>query len=170
MSDAWLDERALRYLDRFDASAAHLKRVLRVAVQRITDDRDVLAQADERIDALVTRLQNSGVVDDIRFAGASARGLRSRGGSTRMIRHRLRAKGVAEKDVDAALDALCDEGSELDAAREFVRRKRLGPHRPPRERKGRLRRDLAALARAGFDLDVARRALNADGLEDEPVE
>ena len=167
MSEAWLDERALRYLDRFDASAAHLKRVLRVAVQRITDDRDARARADERIDALVARLQQSGVVDDIRFAGTSARGLRSRGSSTRMIRHRLRAKGVAESDVDAALDTIRDEGSELDAAREFVRRKRLGPHRPPHERKARIRRDLAALARAGFDRDVARRALDADGVDDE---
>ena len=87
-----------------------------------------------------------------------------------MIRHRLRAKGIAERDVHAALESIRDEGSELDAAREFVRRKRLGPYRPPRERAARIRRDLAALARAGFDLDVARRALDANGIDDELVE
>jgi regulatory protein len=168
LTESWLHERALRYLDRFDSSAANLRRVLRAAVQRVAPDPDEQQAAGARIEALVDRLQRSGVIDDARFAATSARGLRSRGGSTRLIRHKLRAKGVAEREVEAALGEALDEGTELDAAREHVRRKRLGPHRAPDERRARAQRDLAALARAGFSFDVARRALGDIELEDEP--
>jgi regulatory protein len=167
LTEAWLHERALRYLDRFDSSAANLKRVLTAAVRRASEDLVEQAVAAQRIDALVTRLQQSGVLDDARFAATTARGLRSRGSSARMIRHKLRSKGVAEHDVAAALTATREEGDELDAACEFVRRKRLGPHRDPEQRKARAQRDLAALARAGFSFDVARCALGVDGFDDE---
>ncbi len=167
-TETWLHERALRYLDRFDSSAANLKRVLRAAVHRVVVDPAEQAAAGGRIDALIERLQRSGVLDDARFAATSARGLRSRGSSTRMIRHKLQAKGVAERDVETALGEALDERTELDAAREHVRRKRLGPHRAPAERKARAQRDLAALARAGFSFDVARRALGDLEFEDEP--
>jgi regulatory protein len=47
-----------------------------------------------------------------------------------------------------------------------VRRRRLGPHRPEAERQENRRRDLAALARQGFDHETAIRALG-HGSDDE---
>jgi regulatory protein len=168
LSEVWLHDRALRYLDRFDSTAANLRRVLVGAVSRVTAEDTEQQAARQRIEALVARLSASGVLDDARFAATAARGLRARGGSARMIRHKLRAKGVEPIDVEAALAATRDEGTELDAARELVRRRRLGPHRPPDERRARAQRDLAALARAGYSFDVARRALGGGEFDDEP--
>ncbi len=168
ITETWLHERALRYLDRFDSSAVNLQRVLRDAVRRAVSDPAEQEAGQAVIGAVIERLQRSGVIDDARFAATAARGMRARGGSTRRIRYKLRAKGLADQDIDAALAVGAQETSELDAAREFVRRRRLGPHRAADERERYVRKDLAAVARAGFSFDVARRALEAtaaDGLD-----
>ena len=47
------------------------------------------------------------------------------------------------------------------AAVALARRRHLGPYRPLTERKDRRNRDLAAMARAGFDYDVARKVIDA---------
>ena len=56
------------------------------------------------------------------------------------------------------------------AAVALARRRRLGPYRPDNERKDKRARDLAAMARAGFDYDVARKVIDAasvDALDEE---
>lgn len=169
-----LDRVALRYLERFDSSAQNLRRVLRGHVARAARAHaglDVPA-AERLVDELVERYQASGLIDDGRYAESLARGLRMRGASDRGIRYKLRARGVSADVVDAALAAAgCDSADpELDAARAFTRRRRLGPYRPERERAERYQRDLAALARAGFSFDTARRALEIpDGALDEEL-
>ena len=55
-----------------------------------------------------------------------------------------------------------DDAAELEAARALARRRRLGPWRGPAERAARREKDLAALARAGFGLDLARQVIDAD--------
>ena len=162
LSDAELQERALRYLDRFDSTAARLRQVLYRHVQRATGDADLRREGCARVDAVVQRLAEAKLIDDARFATTSALGLRQRGRSQAAIRQKLRSRGVAAEDLELALSESLAECTELDAAREYVRRRGLGPHRPPDERRARAQRDLAALARAGFGSDVARRALEAD--------
>lgn len=158
-----LDRAALSYLERFDSSATNLRRVLRERVRRAArahPDLDV-AEAERLVDEIIERYQASGLIDDARYAESLARGLRGRGASRRGIQHKLRARGVSAEAIDAALAAAGrdSDDAELDAARAFVRRRRLGPHRPPDKRAERYQRDLAALARAGFSFDTARRAL-----------
>ncbi|MDE0409722.1 MAG: RecX family transcriptional regulator, partial [Alphaproteobacteria bacterium] len=46
--------------------------------------------------------------------------------------------------------------------RALARRRRLGPWRDPAERAARRQKDLAAMARAGFRLDVARQVIDAE--------
>ena len=50
----------------------------------------------------------------------------------------------------------------MGAAARYARRRRLGPFRAAPEREERRQRDLAALARAGFAYDVARRVIEAE--------
>jgi regulatory protein len=120
------------------------------------------------IDEMLERYRGSGLLDDRRYAGNVADGLRRRGTSARAIQHKLRARGLEAELVERAIaDADRDGGdAELGAARALVRRRKLGPHRPPDERAARRTRDLGALARAGFDFDVARRALESESDDD----
>jgi regulatory protein len=167
-----LDAAALRYLDRFDSSAKNLRRVLLGYVTRAERERGPDAAPEGRgwVEELLVRYQSSGVLDDARFAGTMASGLRRKGSSRRAIVHKLRARGVGEEVATSALsnvDAEAPGDAELDAARAFVRRRRIGGFRPEAERAENRRRDLGALARAGFGMDVARRALGSADDEDE---
>jgi regulatory protein len=80
----------------------------------------------------------------------------------------LQQKGIGRSDIAAALAALEVEygDSELVAAYNYARRRRLGPYRAQEARDERRERDLAALARAGFGFDTARRVVDATSVED----
>ncbi len=163
-----LHARALRHLDRFDASVAQLRALLQRLVRRAELDDAATAMLEGEVETLVSRLVATGVVDDRRFAETLARGQRRRGASALAIAQKLRARGVAEAVIVAVLRDVDEEyeAPELAAARAFVRRRRLGCYRPPASREAMAKRDLGALARAGFGLEVARRALEVHVDED----
>ena len=165
---ASLHEAALTHLSRFAATEAGLVRVLD---RRI--DRWVRRAAQEGAEAeagpsrraareVAAALVQSGVVNDEAFADARARRLTRAGRSRRAVQAHLAAKGVAAPLAQAALP---DEDMELAAALAYARRRRLGPFRTaPEEGDGpeRMRRELGAMARAGFPQPVAQRALRMD--------
>jgi len=159
-----LHNAALFYLERFSTSAENLRRVLIRRVERSarvheTDRAEGLAVVDD----LIARFRESGLLDDRAYAAARAKTLRRRGMPSRLIRARLRQKGVGDDDADAGL-AVADEGAgdpDLEAAINFARRRRLGPFRPSEDRQGTGEKDLAILARAGFQYDAARRIVAA---------
>jgi len=177
VDEAFLEATALAYLDRFDTTASHLKRVLRERVHRTMTRarRDEgqpgadAADVERWIAELLERFQASHLVDDRRFASTFVSSQRSRGASRTMIFEKLRAKGVPAELATEVLDGSEGEAGggqrELEAARAYVRKRRMGPYRSPEEARARRQKDLAALARRGFSWDVATQALAPDGSE-----
>lgn len=163
-----LHDQALRYLARFSSSAANLRRVLRRKVERSAElygtDRDAGLAEVER---LVARLAASGAVDDRRFAEGRAASLFRRGTSRRAIAATLAAKGVDSAVIETALASLGELAADPDlaAAVAYARRRRLGPWRAGEARAAWRDKDLAALARAGFGLGIARRVVGAESAE-----
>jgi regulatory protein len=159
---AHLENAALYYLERFASSSGNLKRVLMHKVLRSARHHGTDPAAGEKlVDDIIARYLRSGLLDDSAYAAQKAASLRRRGASRHAIRGKLALKGVEGTLIDATL-AGEGEASELAAACALVRRRRLGPLRKPGERAGHRQKDLAALARAGFGLDLARRVLAAD--------
>jgi regulatory protein len=161
-----IEQVALRHLNRFDATVAGMRRVLIAHCRRAGLGE---AEASELIEPLLARYRASGLLDDTRYAAAAAHGQRRRGASRRAIEQKLAQRGVSAADARAAVDDIDREtdDAELRAALAFARRRRLGRHRALADRSKFRKKDLAALARAGFDLDTARRALGAGDDDDE---
>ena len=168
-----LENSALYYLQRFATSAENLRRVLLRKVNRSAHYHGT--DADEgraHVDGLIERFLKSGLLDDGVFAQARAASLHRRGNSARMIRAKLWRKGVADEDIDAALEALGKDvggdggDADLRAAVNFARRRRLGPYFTGKESQDTREKQLAALARAGFSYDVARRVIEAESVDD----
>ena len=165
---------ALFYLSRYAASEASLRRVLsnklRNAARAHPDfAADPTRQAELRaaIEEIIATHRRTGAVNDAAYAETKAVSLRRAGRSRRFIAQKLgQAAGVAEDLVTAALvradeDSPSDAAAELAAARHVARRRRLGSFREkPSADPARFRKDLAALARAGFSLATARQALD----------
>jgi regulatory protein len=164
---ASLERAALHYLERFASSAENLRRVLLRKVERAArhhEDIDREAAAGW-IDDLIARYRRTGLLDDKVYAEARTTSLHRRGASVRKIRLSLAQKGVAATTVEAALEDLGErvEGDvELQAAIALARRRRLGVYRLAAARADYRDRDLAALARAGFSYDIARRVIEAE--------
>jgi regulatory protein len=156
-----LEALALGYLNRFDCSVTKLRNHLRQTVRRRGGDQPEL---ERHIELLLERYQASGLLNDARFAENLAARLSERGGSKRAIVQKLRQRGLSSTVAEASVTTT--PGAELEAARAYVRRRRLGPHRPEAERLENRRRDLAALARHGFDHETAIRALGYGGDDD----
>ena len=156
-----LQAAALTHLARYAATQAGLRRVLQRRVDRWSrqggHDADavagVVARAQAAIAALVQRLAESGAVSDQAFAQSRAR-------SRRAIGAHLANKGVpGELAREVAPD---DPDIELAAALIHARKRRLGPWRKLDVTPELRRRELANLARAGFQQAVAARALKLE--------
>ncbi len=161
LDTARLQELALGYAARFATTRLWLARYL----ARKLGERGWQGDVPPDIDALVGRLAELGYVDDRAWAAARARGLAARGLGARRVRGDLAAAGIDRDDAAAAL-ASEDDGDPavhaIVAAIACARRRRLGPFaRQPGNDPAQRRRDLAAMARAGHDFDVARRVLAA---------
>ncbi|MEJ0063342.1 MAG: RecX family transcriptional regulator [Alphaproteobacteria bacterium] len=167
---AGLRAAALRYLARYAASSGRLRRVLTARLARAARDHaDFAADPEQRaillqaIEIIIADCIDRKYIDDAAFAATKARHLRQAGASRRGLAAKLRTKGLTAAQVATVLTEEADEEgeqAEYRAALRLAQRKKLGAFRPGPPDAIQKRRDLAALARAGFSHDVARRALN----------
>lgn len=151
LSEKSLGNVALHYLRKHSASRKGLVQLLE---RKIRLQGDVpLGEARAIIDQVVARMEQDGYLDDARMAESKTASLHRQGKSSRVIEMKLREKGI-----DPALakkSALTTPEIEFESACRLVKRKRLGVD-PERKQK-----DFAVLMRAGFNADMARRALKA---------
>lgn len=109
------------------------------------------------VEATLDRLADSGLVDDRRYAERAVEVSAARPVGVYAVRRKLRAKGVAEEDAEAALVALDDEQqaqAAQAAARSLLRRY---AQLPAREGRAKLSQ---ALARRGFSWEAVRAAVD----------
>ena len=154
-----LENAALHYLERFSTSRENLRRVLSRRVRRSamahgTDP----AEGARWIDEIVEKLERLGILDDRAYAETRVASLRRRGVSSRVIRAKLRIKGVEDEIVDTTID---QAEPDLTAAIALARKRGLGPFRTG-DRAAFRERDLSVLARAGFSYDVALEVVDAE--------
>ena len=163
-----LERAALSYLERYASSTANLRHVLMTRVKRSaffhgTDPERGAAW----VDAIIARYAAAGILDDGAYAELHAERLFAQGYGRQRIALKLRQKGVGSDAIGMALDNLAEQVLEPDllAALRYAKRRRLGPYRS-RDRPERRDKDLAALARAGFDIDTARRVIDTENADE----
>ena len=162
--------KAIDYLGRYASSRHKLGQILqRFASRKLSDyDADDIAAA---IQQTIDQCSQLGYVDDQQFAVTLARSERRLGRSQSMIRQRLRQHSLSDGVIAHAI-AEVDQNiahGDLQAAIRFAQRRRLGPFakrqtahhqrlNPHQWRK----RDLGAMARAGFSIVISQKVLNHD--------
>ncbi len=167
ITEKYLYNAGLAYLERFPASVPHFRRVM----MRKIDKSCNFHKDQERetcitmLDKTVAGFERQGLLNDDAYTQGMVTSLRRRGLSARAIQFKLAQKGLPQEAVQKALDDFDgdDAGSEADliAAVHLMRKKRFGcfgPEPTPDDEKARNRR-LSAFARAGFGFDTVHKAL-----------
>jgi regulatory protein len=141
-----------------DCTAHKLASHLRARARKANADS---SEVEPWIAELIERYLGSGVLNDTRFATNLASQLGARGKSARAIAQKLSVRGVTADVTEQLLATRRTEqpGAELEAARAYARKRRLGPHRSADTREAYRHKDLASLARQGFSFDIAKQAL-----------
>lgn len=142
---------ALRYVERYATTRAKLTAYLR----RKLKERGWAGETEPEVAGLVERLAELRYVYDEAFAATRTASLLRRGYGPRRIGAALRAAGVETESLGT------EAVERWEAALAFAKRKRIGPFaevqpdRPTREKA------FAALMRAGHEMAVARRIVQA---------
>ncbi len=160
---AQLQELALAYVARYATSTAKLARYLKRKIRERGWDQEADSPPD--IEEIVNRYAELGYIDDEAFARSKSGSLLRRGYGPRRVSQALGMDGISaeiREEVEAS------EAELRHAALAMARKRRFGPFGPSgsfgKERPDRDRREkqLAAMIRAGHDLDSAREMVDAE--------
>lgn len=175
ISEKYLYNSGLAYLQRFPASSAHFKTVMMRKIDRscrhhIEQDRE---KCGNWLNELVIKFQDLTLLDDTAYLKGMVTSLRRRGQSTRQIDMKLSQKGLDRESITKTIKAFDkeelndDEDNDGDyrAALIFARKKRLGPY----DKLGRHspEKTIGSFARAGYSFDIAKKIIALSIDEDE---
>lgn len=150
-----LRELALHYVGRFATSRGKLRDYL----DRKLRERGWAEEDGPDLETLIERLAELGYVDDAGFATMKSAAMARRGLGARRIGEALRGAGIAEDDRTMADEQMT--AGRWEAAERFARRKRIGPYAAQRPDQALRQKWVGAFLRAGHDMDVARRWVDA---------
>jgi regulatory protein len=155
-SEPSLYDAAIKILMRRAHSVSEMKKAL---IRRTADE--------DLIQKVIARLKQNGYIDDARYAKQFAR-QRTEGrkqGKFRIARD-LRARGVPDRHIEAALEEASQNTDEAAVVRQRIERKLRSFRGELDDRK--LASLYRSLLRAGFSADVVRRELRSLTKEDVP--
>lgn len=151
---AGLRDLALGYAARYATTSAKLAHYLqRKLRERGWPDEETPPD----VEGLVQECVRLGYVDDRAFADARKRSLIGRGFGQERVRSALFSAGLGREDVSEL--AGLDEDEQLRAALRWAERKRAGPFAPEPASPDTVRRQFAAMLRAGHSPGMARKVL-----------
>lgn len=171
ISERYLHNSGLYYLQRFTASSAHFRSVMMRKVKKSCyyhKDQNY-DECALMVDALVEKFQTLQLLDDEAYTKGLITSLRRSGKSRRAVLNKLKIKGLPTEMVAKTLEAYDSETSdnpqdaERHAALIFAKKKRLGPF--TRQKETPHAKALASMARAGFSYDTCRYVLDMDPQE-----
>lgn len=145
---------ALHYVGKYATSRGKLLAYL----QRKLRERGWAGADEPAVSAIADRMAELRYVDDAAYAEMKAGAMQRRGLGARRIAQKLAQDGIGESDRDAVRP---DDRARWEAAERLAQRRRIGPFasemadRPTREKQ------IGAFLRAGHDLAMARRWIDA---------
>ena len=168
-----LEQAALNYLGRYGSTQKNFQAVLkRKIMRRLPKGEGLTSEHEKWINEITTKCIKYNYLNDIIYAELKIKSMHNSGKSERSITENLKAKGVAQSDIEMAFKNVRSDGEiggELGAAITFARKRRIGPFRQVRgdavdyELK---QKEFAKMARGGFDFDLIKRIIDARDEDD----
>jgi len=165
ITDTYLHNSGLYYLERYAASSNHFRIVMLRKVKRscMHHSDQNFEDCAKLVEDLIQKFERTGLLNDDLYINSMVGSFRRKGLSKRMITQKLMMKGIGSEIVEGYLSKHDEEkhestqAAELKAAAIHCRKKKLGAYGGPNSPEA--DKQLARLARAGFGFDIAKKAL-----------
>ena len=163
-----LENSAFYYLRRYSSSSENLRRILFKRVKRSAQYHGTDVSAGQLwVNEIIDKFLANKLLDDIRYAETKCLSVHRKGGSKQTIRKKLQEKGIAPDIIEQTFTLFggYSVDPELIAAAITARRRRLGPYRSRGHRNNFREKDLASLARAGFNYSIASWVIDVETID-----
>ena len=153
-----LKKYAFSYLSKYNTSKKNLDRILHSKVRRMNLEKKDKFILHSSIASIITDLEINKLIDDKNFAQSKIHSLSLRGKSKISIISYLVQKGIEKNLIEESFEnlELKNPNWETESAKIFARKKRLGI-----KHSGNLEKDLAKMARAGFNYNLSKKILES---------
>ncbi len=167
ITERYLYNSGLSYLQRFPASAEHFKTVMRRKIERscrhhTSQDKEA---CETMLEDITAKFRDMGLLDDRLYTKACIETFKRRGLSEKAIAMKLKLKGIDSELLKEFLDAHPED--DIVAALRLSRKRRCGPFGLPEDAQN--KKHLSAFARSGFSYDTAKKALEMEYEEAESI-
>ena len=151
-----LKKYAYSYLSKYNTSKKNLDRILQNKVRRMNLNKKDKYALYSSIASILTDLENNKLIDDKNFTQSKIDSLSLQGKSKISIISYLMQKGIEKNMIEKTFKnfELKNPNWESESAKIFARKKRLGV-----KHSNNLEKDLAKMARAGFNYKIIKEIL-----------
>ena len=151
-----LKKHAISYLSKYNTSKKNLDRILNNKVSKMNLEKKEKSFVYSSIASIITDLEINKLIDDNNFVQSKINSLSSQGKSKIFVESYLIKKGIEKNLIKKTFEnfELKNPNWESESAKIFARKKRLGI-----KYSNNLEKDLAKMARAGFNYNISKKIL-----------
>ena len=116
------------------------------------------------IDVVLEDLEKTKFINDKFYSNSKAKTLIQKGSSINKIRNYLLSKGIRDKYINETIIQIKEKIEDQDffSAIKICKKKRIGPSRDENNRTLFYQKDIAILARSGFDFETSKKVMDLE--------
>ena len=166
-----IKELALKYLDKYQPSKKSLQVYL---FRKAIDGQSNSVEKSEilkKIEIVINDLEEKGILNDSLYSELKSQNFLKRGYSLNKIKQHLSQKGISQELLKQTIEKIQDDNTNPDfySAIRICKKRRIGPCRIEDNRPLFYKKDIAVLARNGFDFDTSKRVMDLSKEEYEKI-
>ena len=152
------------YIERYAPSKQQLRTYLLKKYLKANLENIKKQDITDLIDVVLQDLEKTKFINDKFYSESISRSLIQRGSSVNKIRNYLVTKGINDRYIKETIDKIKEDNVDQDffSGIKICKKKRIGPARVEDNRVLFYKKDIALLARNGFDFETSKRIMDID--------
>ena len=152
------------YIERYAPSKQQLRTYLLKKYLKANLENIKKQDITDLIDVVLQDLEKTKFINDKFYSESKSRNLIQKGSSVNKIRNYLMTKGINDRYIKETIDKIKEDNSDKDffSGIKICKKKRIGPARVEDNRVLFYKKDIALLARNGFDFETSKRIMDID--------
>ena len=155
---------AFAYVEKYAPSKQQLKTYLLKKYLKTSVPNVKKQDVTNLIDIVLSDLEKNRFINDKFYSESKAKSMIQRGSSINKIRNYLIGKGINSDHIKETVIKIHENNSDQDffSAIKLCKKKRIGPARTEDNRPLFYKKDIAVLARSGFDFEISKKVMDLD--------